>query len=176
MDMPTSERTPATWRMAGWKVLAKAKPRPEVRTVSATCSGGAAMGTPTTSSRSKLPEVDEALTLPCLQTVAPAPAATKQAIVEMFNAWALRPAVPPVPTMSMAPAGMSRGAAASRMAFASPSSSPTAGPLSRRATMNAATCASVASPARMSPRAARASPGPMSRPAASVASTPGHPP
>ena len=120
--------------------------------------------------------MDEALTLPCLQTVAPAPAATKQAMVETFSAWALRPAVPPVPTMSMAWEGMSRGVAAWRRAPTRPRSSPTAGPLSRRATMKAAIWASVASPASIAPSAARASPVPMSRPAASVASIPGQPP
>ena len=38
------------------------------------------------SKRSNEPEVDEARRFPCLQTVAPAPAARKQAIVETFNA------------------------------------------------------------------------------------------
>ena len=33
VEMPTSERTEATWRMAGWKVLAKANPKPTVRAI-----------------------------------------------------------------------------------------------------------------------------------------------
>ena len=57
VEMPTSERTAATWRMAGWKVLAKANPRPVgPHPLRPLPGGGRCDGaTPTASSRSKAP-------------------------------------------------------------------------------------------------------------------------
>ena len=62
-------------------------------------AGERSRSTPSTSSRSADPQLDDAARLPCLQTGTPAPATTKLASVETLIVW-LRS--PPVPTMSTA--------------------------------------------------------------------------
>ncbi len=86
VGMPSSARTGPAWRMAGWKARAKQNPRPASATQAATPGPSRSMPTPSASSRSNEPLVDEALRLPCLHTGAPAPAATKQAIVDTLRA------------------------------------------------------------------------------------------
>ena len=80
------------------------------------------------SRRSKAPEVEEALRFPCLQTVAPAPAATKQAIVETFSAPSWRFFPPPVPTMSIVLSGTFKGSATASIARTNPVVSSTVSP------------------------------------------------
>ena len=93
--------------------------------------------------------MDDALTLPCLHTVAPAAAATRQAMVDTLSALVRRLGEPPVPTMSMVPTGSSSGSAAASIAPTMPATSSTVSPLTRNATMKADSWAAVASPARI---------------------------
>ncbi len=86
--------------MEAWKRGAKQKPIPASATQRATPSGPRSITTPRASSRSADPHDDEAARLPCLQTLAPAPATTRAEMVETLIEW-LRS--PPVPTMSTTP-------------------------------------------------------------------------
>ena len=95
------------------------------------------------------PHFDDAARLPCLTTGTPAPATTKEAIVEMFTVWWPSP---PVPTMSTVP-GMSEKStdvANSRIAPAAAASSAAEMPLTRMPKANAAMRAGEASPAMIS--------------------------
>ena len=134
------------------------------------------MSTPRASSRSKAPEVDDARRLPCLQTVAPAPTAAKQAMVETFRAATRRTWPPPVPTMSMVPSGRSSGSAAATMARTRPVVSSAVSPLTFSPTRKPAIWAGSASPPRISVRTASASSADRSSPSHRRASRPGQPP
>ncbi len=145
VGMPSSARTGPAWRMAGWKARAKQKPRPASTTQRVTPAPSRSMPTPSASSRSNEPLVEVALRLPCLQMCTPAPATTKQAMVDTLRALWRRVGPPPVPTMSTsgaASAGMVIGSDASSMASTMPATSSTASPFMRRATMYAAIWAS----------------------------------
>ena len=163
-------------RMAGWKVLAKAKPIRCSATWAARRSGVISMSTPRSSSTSKAPEVDDARRLPCLQTVAPAPAATKQAMVETFSAAWRRTTPPPVPTMSIVPSGRIRGSAAATMALTSPVVSSAVSPLTFSPTRKPAICAGSASPLRISVRMASVSSADRCSPSQRRSRRPGQPP
>ena len=87
--------------------------------------------------------MDDDARLPCLTTLAPAPAADSAAMVEMLTVFCWSP---PVPTMSSFSPAISMGLALAIIASTSPASSSTVSPLARSATRNPATCAGVASP------------------------------
>ena len=118
-------------------------------TCSTTCccaSGVRSRTRPSASSTSAAPQAEEAARFPCLTTLAPAAAATIAAIVEMLT---VLERSPPDPTTSTAVPPISIGIAKSIMVWARPESSSTVSPLLRRAMTNAASCAGVASPARI---------------------------
>ena len=82
--------------------------------------------------------------MPCLTTVAPAPAATIAAIEEMLTDIDRSP---PVPTTSSSRPGTVSGEPAAYIASISPVSSATVSPLARSATANPAIWDGLASPA-----------------------------
>ena len=176
MGTPSSERTGPTNRIAGWKFLAKAKPSPTSLTQRSTCSPSRSIANPRAPKVSNDPLLEEAATEPCLQTMAPAAEDTKAAMVETLKACRRRAGAPPLPTMSMVPSGTLRGDAASIIASTSPVSSRTDPPFIPNAIMKPATCASLASPFRIAPRAARAAAGVKSTPVTKSLRTPDHPP
>ena len=83
--MPISRRTGPAKRMAGWNFGANINPIPAWRMQRATPSASSSIFTPSPSSRSAEPHTLDAARLPCLATVAPLPAATNAAVVEMLN-------------------------------------------------------------------------------------------
>ena len=94
-----------------------------------------------------MPHIELAARLPCLTTGTPAEAATMAAIVEMFTVLARSP---PEPTTSTASWGSPVGVAMASMPSANDLISETVSPLARSATMNPASCAGLAFPARIS--------------------------
>ena len=150
----SSRRVTAACRMPGWNRAAKQKPIPVSTTVRATLAGLRSSGMPRYSSRSAVPQADDADRLPCLTTLTPAAATMIAAIVEMFTVFARSP---PVPTTSTASArtssGSSTGVALASIAWTRPASSAGVSPLARRATARPATCTGVASPVMISPMA-----------------------
>jgi hypothetical protein len=92
------------------------------------------MATPSTSSRSAVPHIDDAARLPCLHTRPPAPTIAKAASVDTLM---LPDPSPPVPTMSTTPSGSSSttGVERSSMAPTIPASSSAVSPFIRSATM-----------------------------------------
>ena len=97
VPMPSSLRAGPAKRRAGWNVLAKQNVMPASSATSATRSAGRSSRMPSTRSTSADPDWELADTLPCLTTLAPAPAATIAAIVEMLTDIERSP---PVPTTS----------------------------------------------------------------------------
>ena len=81
--------------------------------------------------------------MPCFATRAPAAAATIAATVEMLN---VPERSPPVPQVSIAPAGISTRIDAARIAAAKPAISSTVSPRTASAASSAPSCAGVASP------------------------------
>ena len=146
---PSSRRGTAAKRNDGWKIGANRNPIPAPSMVAATPAGGRSIFTPSASSTSALPHVEEAARLPCLATRAPQAAATMAASVEMLK---LPDPSPPVPQVSRssAGAGTEMGVASSRMVRASPAISSTVSPLTRSATMKPAIWLAVASSRMMS--------------------------
>ena len=134
--------------MAGLNAAAKQKVMPASSATCATRAGSRSSRIPSSSSTSALPDCEDADRLPCLTTLAPAPAATIAAIVEMFT---LIDRSPPVPTTSRSRPGTSIGVRAAYIASASPETSSTVSPLAFRPMAKPATWAAVASPARISP-------------------------
>ncbi len=104
--------------------------------------------TPSASRTSADPDRDVIARLPCLATGTPAAATMTAAVVEMLN---VPEPSPPVPTMSIAPAGASTRRTRSRIALANPVSSSTVSPRIRSATSSAASCAGVDSPSITAP-------------------------
>ena len=82
---PSSRRTGAAWRMAGWCAWANMKPKPTSSMQSATSAGVRSMRTPSASSTSAVPARDDIARLPCLATMTPAAAATSAPAVEMLK-------------------------------------------------------------------------------------------
>ena len=151
MRTPSSRRTGAACRMAGWCAGANRKPMPTRSITAATRPGGTLLVTPSASSTSALPQREETARLPCLATGMPAPAATRAAAVEMLK---VPLPSPPVPQVSTRP-WRARGRHARRAracAVAKPVISSTVSPLVRSAISTAASCVSVeTSPAMMAP-------------------------
>ena len=98
VGMPISRRGAAVYLKAGWKTGAKQKPMPTSARHCWTPAGVRSIATPSSSSTSAVPHLDEAARLPCLTTGTPDAATTMDAIVEMFTP--VRS--PPVPTMPTA--------------------------------------------------------------------------
>ena len=101
-----------------------------------TAAGGSASFTPSSSSTSAEPHIDETERLPCFATFAPHAAATTDAAVEKLTVWCPSP---PVPTMSTH--GPTVGLTAimcRRIAVTIPATSCDVSPLARSATRNAA--------------------------------------
>ena len=98
VGVPSSRRTGAAKRIAGWKRWAKQKPMPTSRTQRATPSGPRSMTTPSDSSTSTEPHFDDAARPPCFATVAPAAAVTIAAMVDTLTVPAPSPPVPQVST------------------------------------------------------------------------------
>ena len=106
---------------------------------------------------------------PTIATRAPADAATIAATVEMLK---VPERSPPVPHVSIAPAGSVTRTAALRSAPANPAISSTVSPRIASAASRAASCAGVASPAMTLPIALSASARVSVRPAATMPSAP----
>jgi len=147
---PISRRDGAANRNAGWKRGAKQNPMPASRTHRATSAGASSIATPSASSTSAVPHLDDAARAPCLHTGTPTAAVIRAAMVETLIECDRSP---PVPTMSTAPARSdsssgTRSANAST-ASSSPEISSAVSPLARRATTKPMSCAGVASPRRI---------------------------
>ena len=114
-------------------------------------SGARSTRAPRASSTSALPQPEVTARLPCLATLAPAPAATNAAPVEMFTV----DGPPPVPQVStsMWESSTATCSARWRTACTSPESSVAVAPFARSAVRNAATCISLASPSIITPTA-----------------------
>ena len=147
--MPSSWRTGATWRIAGWWARANMNPKPSSSIERAIRSGDCSSAMPSSSSTSADPAAELAARLPCFATAAPAAAATSAAAVEMLNVCAPSP---PVPTMSTTGerCGVT-GTTCSRIASAKPAISSAVSPFVRRATRKPAIWAGVASPSMIEP-------------------------
>ena len=98
VGVPSSRRTGAAKRIAGWKRWAKQKPMPTSRTQRPTPSGPRSMTTPSDSSTSTDPHFEDAARPPCFATRAPAAAVTIAAMVDTFTVPAPSPPVPQVST------------------------------------------------------------------------------
>ena len=108
------------------------------------CSGSISIFTPNALRTSALPLWLEIARVPCFATGIPVPATTNAAVVEILNVCAPSP---PVPEVSTTKGCWGRTFVDfSRIARAAPVISSIVSPLIRRAVMNEATCADVASP------------------------------
>ena len=110
--------------------------------------------TPSASSTSAEPDLDDSARLPCLATGTPHPATTKAVQVEIL---CVPLASPPVPQVSMASCGAETGAAFSRMMRAAPVISSTDSPRMRNAIRKPPIWAGVAPPDIIISKAWRAS-------------------
>ena len=119
----------------------------------ATSDMSASMFTPSAASTSELPDLDDAARLPCLATGTPQAATTMAAPVDTLN---VPEASPPVPQVSIVPAGASTRTALARMTVAAPVISSTVSPRTRRPIRKAPICAGVASPDIITSKAASA--------------------
>ena len=141
---PRDLRTGITCFIAGWKWGAKRNAMPASCRQCSTPSLPSSISTPSVSSTSADPDLEETDRLPCLATVAPAPAATREAVVEMLKV--LAPS-PPVPQRSMAcGSSHSTSMAKSRIVLVKPTSSSRVSSRVRRPMRNAAMCSSLAFP------------------------------
>ena len=103
-------------------------------------SGSRSIFTPSASSTSAAPLLEDMLRLPCLATGTPQPATTKDTAVEMLSVpWPS----PPVPHRSIAPGGASIAFMLARMTRAAPTISATVGPRRDCADRNAARSSSL---------------------------------
>ena len=173
VGMPSSRLVGTAWRKAEWKRGARQNPMPASATQRATPSGPRSTTTPKASSTSADPPESEAPRLPCLQTLAPAPATTKAAMVDTLMVWLPSPPVPHVSTR-FSPA--CTGSAWSSMARTRPDISSIVSPLLRRPSAKPAIWAEVALPSRTSPSTAAASSDESDSPRSNRARTPGQPP
>jgi hypothetical protein len=107
---------------------------------------------PKNSSRSAVPQAEEAARLPCLTTFTPDAATMIAAMVEMFTVCARSPPVPTTSTASVRTAsGSSTRVALASIASTSPAISAGVSPLARSAIASPAICTGVALPAMISP-------------------------
>ncbi len=155
MRTPSSLRGAAAWPRAGWRALAKRKPRRASRRARSITGTGASMSTPRARRTSALPERELTEWFPCLATFAPAAAARIAAVVEMLKVPAPSPPVPAVSTTGPGP-GSTRVTFARRVRTA-PVTSSMVSPFIRRAMAKPATWAGVARPDMMSSMAEAAS-------------------
>ena len=162
--VPSSARTGATWRIAGWCMGAIMNPMPLSDSARSTTSGPTMMLMPNSVSASAAPDFDDRFRLPCLATTTPAPATTKAVAVEMLS---VPLPSPPVPTMSMAPAGAITALQRARITLAAAAYSSTTSPRARGAIRKPPIWAGVASPANRQSKAASASARVRARSAAS---------
>mmetsp|Transcript_45474 Transcript_45474/g.97436 ORF Transcript_45474/g.97436 Transcript_45474/m.97436 type:complete len:201 (+) Transcript_45474:646-1248(+) len=95
--MPISRRAGPTYFIAGWYDRANKKQKLLASSTPGTRSGITSSFAPSASRISAAPLFDEAARLPCLTTLAPAPAAMMPAAVEMLK---VSCPSPPVPTIS----------------------------------------------------------------------------
>ena len=117
------------------------------------CSGDRERTTPSSSSTSAAPDLDETDRLPCFATGTPPAAATNAAVVEMLNE---PTSSPPVPTISMTAPFGSMCAPFSRMTSAHAVISVMVSPFMRSAVSRVAISMSVAVPSIISSIVARA--------------------
>ncbi len=163
---PSVLRTGITWRSAGWKSGAKAKPMPVFATQNSTPAAGRSTFTPRASSTSAEPLFDDTDRLPCLTTGTPAPVHTSAAAVEMLN---VPLKSPPVPHRSMASsASTAMGTAKARIVSQKATSSSCVSPRAARPTRKPAISSGRASPCMMMRSACVASSFVSVSPAASV--------
>ncbi len=145
--IPISRRGAAAYFIAGWKLGANKKPIPISFRHVATWLALRSIFTPIASRTSALPQRLLIARLPCLATVRPAPATTKDVTVEMLKVWL---ASPPVPQVSTIGKGVFIGTALARIVLTRPIISSTVSSLSRRAVTKAPNWAGVASPLMIS--------------------------
>ena len=117
------------------------------------CSGDSDRTTPSSSSTSAAPDLDETERLPCFATGTPPAAATNAAVVEMLNE---PTSSPPVPTMSMTAPFGSMCAPFSRITSAQAVISVMVSPFMRSAVRSVAISMSVAVPSIISSIVVRA--------------------
>ena len=103
------------------------------------------MHAPKASSTSAVPDLLLTLRLPCLATLAPAPAATNMAVVEILNVWVPSPPVPTMSTKWLLSATVT-GVANSRMTIAAAEISPIVSFFERRPVKIAAVIVGESSP------------------------------
>ena len=108
--------------ITGWSFAANRKPMPFSTIDASTFSAGASRFTPSSANTSAEPQRLVAARLPCLAIATPAPAATKQLVVEMLKVFEPSPPVPTTSTTSRWPQSMKL--AARRITAAAPESSP----------------------------------------------------
>src|SRR5690606_39179772 len=138
---PSSRRALPAWRMAPWWDGANMKPTPTVSMLRATCSGVRSRKMPAASSRSALPLLPDTARLPCLATLPPPAATTKDAALETLKMFMPSPPVPQLSTR-VAP-GTRTGVASSRMTSTAPTISSMLSLFMRRPMRKAPICASV---------------------------------
>ena len=151
--VPNSTRVGATWRMALWCRGAIRKQVPASLKARSSSFRSASMLTPRAARTSAAPVFDDSARLPCLATGTPQAATTNWAPVETFS---VPLASPPVPQVSIAPAGASTGSILARMVRTAPVISATVSPRTRSAIRKPPICDGVASPDIMMPKAASA--------------------
>src|ERR1700682_3581906 len=127
---------------------------PASSTHRATPSGPKSIFTPSCSSTSADPHIEEAARLPCLATLAPHAEATMAESVEMLK---VDSPSPPVPHVSSSAASIEIGVAFARAARAKPVISSEVSPFIRSATRNPAIWTGVASPRMICSKADAAS-------------------
>ena len=110
VGMPSSLRTGAANRMAGWKRGAKQNPMPTSSMQRATPTGPRSATTPSASRTSAAPTAEDEARPPCLQTLEPVAATTRAAMVETLMLRSRSPPVPHVSTRSV-PGGTGSGTA-----------------------------------------------------------------
>ncbi len=149
VGVPSSRRTGAANRIAGWKRCEKQNPIPTSRTQRPTPSGPRSITTPSASSTSTEPHLDDAARPPCLATRTPAAATTMAAMVDTLTVPAPSPPVPQVSTTGPSRSERSTCSANRSIVRTSVASSAASRPWHGDPTANAAIWASVASPARI---------------------------
>ncbi len=126
------------------------KPMPASAMEVSTCSGDRSKPTPSADKTSLAPDFEDAARLPCLATGTPQAAVINAASVEILN---VPCPSPPVPTMSIAPAGAATRSIFRRSAATAPVSSATLSPRTRSAIRNPPSWAGVTLPAKISSKA-----------------------
>ena len=145
--MPTSRRSGAANRMAGWNDGANMKPTPASSMHRATALGSRTIVTPSASRTSAEPLLLVIPRFPCLATGTPAPAVMNAAAVETLK---LPLPSPPVPHVSTTGKSVGTLRTFSRIVRAMPATSSAVSPFMRSAVTKAPNCAAVARSSMMS--------------------------